>query len=174
MKALCIGLALASLAVLACGCAALPSKSQIVEIVTAPAVDATAVKFETAVAVMVSAVEVAASDPASGVDRAKLANAVTKAANGLDEARVLFDARSGDPTTLISKAFDALDEAVPTTANIKVRFALAVGRSAASAFVGSLTLIGPPTPPSERLKSAREATDKAVDALLIALGAPPG
>lgn len=174
MKALYIGLALAGLAVLACGCAALPTKSDIVEAVTAPAVDGAAVRFEAALVVMASAVEVAATGPDSGVDKVKLAKAVTKAANGLDEARSLFDARSGDPATLIGKAFDALDDAVPATANIKVRFALAVGRSAASAFAGSLTLLGPPTPPSERLKAARVATDKAVDALLIALGAPPG
>lgn len=174
MKALYIGLALAGLAVLACGCATLPTKSDIAEAVAAPAVDAAAVKFETALAVMVSAVEVAATDPDSNVDKVRLAKAVTTAANGLDEARSLFDARSGDPATLIGKAFDAIDEAVPPSANIKVRFALAVGRSAATAFAGSLTLYGPPTPPSERLKNARVATDRAIDGLTAALGASPG
>lgn len=165
MKCALIALAVLCAASLA-ACAALPSKSDITAAVTAPGVDSAAVRFEHAVAALVIGLDAATQAPGSGVNPAKLAKAAAEAHDALVEARTIFDARSGDPSGLVNRAFDALDEAVPATASAKVRFALALGRGAGSAFAGSALPVGPPTPPSPELIAAREATDLAVKALV--------
>lgn len=172
MKSLIPWLAIAGLAAVLCGCAMLPTKADIAEAVAAPALDAAAVRFETAVAVMATSVEVAARQPDPGVDKVKLARAIRKAASVLGDARVAFDARSGDPATLVSMAFDAIDDAVPPTANVKIRFALALGRGAAVTYATGLTLAGPPSPPSEQLRMARASADEAIGSLLASLPPP--
>lgn len=152
---------------------ATPGVSSINAALVSPKADDAAVRFETALAVMVTSLEVAASAPDSGINKAKMATAVRKAYSALDEARGVFDARSGKPDELVARAFAALDEAVPVSASGKARLALALGRGAASVFVRSLVVDGPPLQPSAELKTAREATDRAVEALLIKLE-PPG
>lgn len=170
MKILMITLGLAAVACLA-ACAALPSKATIAEAVTDPRVDAAAIRFETAIAAMLPSIGVAVTAPDSGVDPVEVGKAVRKAVDILDEARAVFDARSGNPADLVGKAFDVLDEAIPPSAGSKVRFALAIGRGAASVFAGSALPDGPPSPPSPDLKAARDRTDDAVKALLARLPA---
>lgn len=173
MKSLLPWLAFAGAAMILCACAALPSKGDIADAVAAPAVDAAAVQLENAVAVLAVSVEAAMRQPDAGVDRVKLAKGLRRAADRLDEARSLFDARTGDPAALVNAGFDALSEAVPVTASAKVRFALALFRGATAAYASGLTLTGPPPPPSEALKAARQRADAAIDALLASLP-PPG
>ncbi|WP_304274073.1 hypothetical protein [Caulobacter segnis] len=172
MKSLMSCLALLGVAAILTACVALPSKDDIAQAVTAPGVDAAAANFETAVAVLASSIAIAVDDPDAGVDEAKLAKAVRKAADALDEARVVFDARSGDPGGLIDKAFGALGEAVPMTASPRIRFALSVARGAGQVYAGRLHLVGAPAAPSERLKASREDADRAIAGLLARLPPP--
>jgi hypothetical protein len=169
MKTLLIGLAVASLAAVVCGCAILPSRGDIIEAVTDPAVDAAAVRFETALYVMTTSIAPVVADPSADLDQAKFAKRLRNAAADLDQARAMFDARSGDPVALTKAAFDRLDEAVPVGSSLKVRLALSAGRTAVSIFASSLSLAGPPSPPSEALVLARARTDRAVAELLARL-----
>ncbi len=171
MKNLLIGLAFAGLAVMLCGCAMLPTRGDVIEAVTSPAVDAAAVKFETALYAMATSIAPVVADPSADLDRAKFAKGLRNAAADLDQARALFDARSGDPIALTSSAFDLLDQAVPPGASFKVRLALSAGRTAVTVFAASLSLTGPPTPPSRALTLARARTDQAVADLLRRLTA---
>lgn len=172
MKSLLPWLAFAGAAVILCACAALPSKKDILEAVNAPSVDAAAVHFENAVAVLAISVEATARQPDPGVDKVKLARAVRKAASKLEDARGLFDARTGRPDVLVNAGFDAINDAVPPTADYKIRFALSLFRGAASTYASGLSMTGPPAAPSEELKGARKRADAAIEALLAALPSP--
>lgn len=172
MKTILSCLALAGVAVLFCACAALPSKRDIDQAMTAPGVDAAAANFETAVAVLAASIQVGLQQPDHGVDEVKLARAVRKAADRLDEARVMFDARTGNPTLLVGAAFDAIGAAVPPTASPKIRFALAIARGGASVYATGLVMTGPPSAPSERLKAARADANAAIAGLLASLPPP--
>lgn len=172
LKPLAILAGVALTCALLAACVGLPSKGDIASAITAPAVDAAAVKFETALYVMAASLEPAVTTPDAGVDRAKLAKAIVKVQGGLDQARALFDKRSGDTVGLVSQTFDVLDDAVPMTASLRVRLALAAARSAVMIYADSLRLAGDPVPPSDDLVSARARTDRAVKGLLAALAAP--
>lgn len=167
MKTLFPWLAIAGLAAALCGCAMLPKKSDM----TVPAIDAAAVKFETALYAMVTSIASVVTDPQADVDRAKFARGLRKASADLDQARALFDARTGDPIGLTSAAFDLLDQAVPPGSSLKVRLAISAGRTAVTLFASSLDLTGPPSPPSQALRDARSRTDRAVAELLAQLPA---
>lgn len=172
MKTFLTCLALVGVAALFGACAALPSKQDINKAVTAPGVDAAAVHIETAVAVLARSMQLGLDQPNNGVDEVRLAKAVRRAAEVLDDARVLFDARTGDPVLLLNAAFDAIGSAVPPGASPKIRFALVIARGAASVYGSNLVMTGPPSAPSERLKAARADADAAIVALLASLPPP--